>query len=74
LGGRDRRISEFEANLVYKVSFRTARASEKPCLEKPKKERKKKRKKKAITSGEGGRDQGGKVDGGVCMESGERGT
>jgi hypothetical protein len=26
LGGRDRRISEFEASLVYKVSSRTARA------------------------------------------------
>jgi hypothetical protein len=27
LGGRDRRISEFEASLVYKVSSRTARAT-----------------------------------------------
>jgi hypothetical protein len=36
LGGRGRRISEFEASLVYRVSFRTARATEKPCLEKPK--------------------------------------
>jgi hypothetical protein len=35
LGRQDRRISEFEASLVYKVSSRTARA--KPCLEKPKK-------------------------------------
>jgi hypothetical protein len=26
LGGRGRQISEFEASLVYKVSFRTARA------------------------------------------------
>jgi hypothetical protein len=26
LGGRSRRISEFEASLVYKVSARTARA------------------------------------------------
>jgi hypothetical protein len=26
LGGRDRRISEFEASLVYKVSSRTAKA------------------------------------------------
>jgi hypothetical protein len=36
LGGRGRRISEFEASLVYKVSSRTARAmgyTEKPCLE-----------------------------------------
>jgi hypothetical protein len=36
LGSRGRRISEFEASLVYKVSSRTARASEKPCLEKRK--------------------------------------
>jgi hypothetical protein len=28
LGGRGRRISEFEASLVYKVSFRTARATQ----------------------------------------------
>jgi hypothetical protein len=33
---RGRWISEFEASLVYKVSSRTARAIEKPCLEKPK--------------------------------------
>jgi hypothetical protein len=36
LGGRGRRISEFKASLVYTVSSRTARATEKPCLEKPK--------------------------------------
>jgi hypothetical protein len=29
LGGRGRRISEFEASLVYKVSSRTARAIQK---------------------------------------------
>jgi hypothetical protein len=40
LGGRGRRISEFEAIVVYKVSFRIARASKKPCLEKPKKKKK----------------------------------
>jgi hypothetical protein len=35
LGGRGRWISEFEASLLYKVSFRTARGyTEKPCLEK----------------------------------------
>jgi hypothetical protein len=28
LGGRDRQISEFEASLVYKVSSRTARATQ----------------------------------------------
>jgi hypothetical protein len=48
LGGRGRRISEFEASLIYRVSSRTARAkgyTEKPCLEKAKKKKKKKRKK-----------------------------
>jgi hypothetical protein len=40
LGGRDRWISEFEASLVYRVSSRTARATEKFCLEKPKQKRK----------------------------------
>jgi hypothetical protein len=35
LGSKDRRISEFEASLVYRVSSRTARNyTEKPCLEK----------------------------------------
>jgi hypothetical protein len=43
LGGRGRRISEFEASLVYRVSSRTARATtEKPCLEKPKKKKEEK--------------------------------
>jgi hypothetical protein len=32
-GDRGRWISEFEASLVYKVSSRTDRAIEKPCLE-----------------------------------------
>jgi hypothetical protein len=39
LGGRGRRISEFEASLVYKVSSRTARATQRnPVSEKKKKE------------------------------------
>jgi hypothetical protein len=42
LGGKDRPISEFKANLVYRVSSRTARATEKPCFEKTKKRKKKK--------------------------------
>jgi hypothetical protein len=46
LGGRGRWISEFEASLVYRVSFRTARAIEKPCLEKKRKRKRKKKKKK----------------------------
>jgi hypothetical protein len=32
LGGRGRRISEFEASLVYRVSSRTARATQKKTL------------------------------------------
>jgi hypothetical protein len=40
LRGRGRRIFELESSLVYKVSSRTARATEKPCLEKPKKKKK----------------------------------
>jgi hypothetical protein len=47
LGGRGRRISEFETSLVYKVSSRTARAIQRnPVLEK--KKRKKRKKKKEI--------------------------
>jgi hypothetical protein len=35
--GRGRRISEFEASVVYKVSFRTARATQRnPVSKKPK--------------------------------------
>jgi hypothetical protein len=42
LGGRRRQISEFKASLVYKVSSRTARATQRnpvSCLEKPKKKK-----------------------------------
>jgi hypothetical protein len=37
LGGRDRWISEFEASLVYKVSSRTARATQRNPVSKKKK-------------------------------------
>jgi hypothetical protein len=41
LGGRGRLISEFEASLVYKVSSRTARATQRnPVLKKTKKKKK----------------------------------
>jgi hypothetical protein len=41
LGGRDRWISEFKAILVYKVSSRTARATQgNPVLKKQKKKKK----------------------------------
>jgi hypothetical protein len=52
LGGRGRRISEFEASLVYKVSSRTARAT--PVLRNPvsktKTNKQKKEKKKEAAS------------------------
>jgi hypothetical protein len=45
LGGRGRRISEFKASLVYKVSSRTARATQRnPVSKISKKEEKKKEK------------------------------
>jgi hypothetical protein len=44
LGGRGRRISEFEASLVYKVSSRTARAIQRnPVSKKKKRERERER-------------------------------
>jgi hypothetical protein len=43
LGGRGRWISEFKASLVYKVSFRTARATQRNPVSKKKKKKKKKK-------------------------------
>jgi hypothetical protein len=40
LGGRGRRISEFEASLVYRVSSRTARATQKNPVSKTKQKQK----------------------------------
>jgi hypothetical protein len=48
LGGRGRRISEFEAGLVYRVSSRTARATQRNPVSK--KQKRKKEKKKTSTS------------------------
>jgi hypothetical protein len=43
LGGRGRQISEFEASLVYRVSFQDSQGyTEKPCLEKTKQSKTKK--------------------------------
>jgi hypothetical protein len=42
LGGRSRRISEFEASLVYREFQDSQGYTEKPCLEKPKKKTTKK--------------------------------
>jgi hypothetical protein len=41
LGGRGRRISEFEASLVYRVSSRTARATQRNPVSKKTKQNKK---------------------------------
>ena len=43
---RGRHISEFEDSLVYKVSFRIARATQRNCVSGKKKERKGKRERK----------------------------
>jgi hypothetical protein len=43
---RGRRISEFEASLAYRVSSRTARATQRNPVSKKQKEKKKKRKKR----------------------------
>jgi hypothetical protein len=50
LGGRDRRISEFEDSLVYKVSSRTARAIQRNPVLKNKIKQNKTRGKKARRS------------------------
>jgi hypothetical protein len=42
LGGRGRQISEFEASLLYKVSSRTARATQRNPVSKNQKKKKKK--------------------------------
>jgi hypothetical protein len=52
LGGRDRRISEFEASLFYKVSSRTARATQRNPVSK---QNKTKQKQKTKEEGGGGR-------------------
>jgi hypothetical protein len=44
LGGRGRRISEFKASLVYKVSVRTARATQRNPVSKNRKQQKKNQK------------------------------
>jgi hypothetical protein len=46
LGGRGRRVSEFEASLVYRVSSRTARATQRNPVSKKKEKKKRKKNKK----------------------------
>jgi hypothetical protein len=48
LGGRGWWISEFEASLVYRVSFRTARATQRNPVSKNKKKKKKKKGKEML--------------------------
>jgi hypothetical protein len=45
LGGRGRRISEFEASLVYRVSSRTARATQRNPVSKNQKNKKREKEK-----------------------------
>jgi hypothetical protein len=51
LGGRGRWISEFEASLVYRVSSRTARATQRNPVSKKTKKKKKKKKKEESEAG-----------------------
>jgi hypothetical protein len=61
LGGRGRRISEIEASLVYRVSSRTARTTQRnPVLKSQKTKKKKKKKKKSGIEDTGDSLSGGK--------------
>jgi hypothetical protein len=51
LGGRGRRISEFEASLVYNVSARTARAIQRNPVSKNQKKKKRKKEKENKVNG-----------------------
>jgi hypothetical protein len=44
LGGRGRQISEFKASLVYRMSTKTARATQRNPIKKKKKKKKKRKK------------------------------
>jgi hypothetical protein len=46
LGGRGRQISEMEANLVYRVSSRTARATQRNLVSNKQQQKERERKKK----------------------------
>jgi hypothetical protein len=50
LGGRGRRVSEFKATLVYKVSSRTAKATQRKPVSKKKTKKNKKQKTKKTTT------------------------
>jgi hypothetical protein len=55
MGGRGRRISEFEASLVYRVSSRTARAIQRNPVSKIPRERERERERER--GGGGGRER-----------------
>jgi hypothetical protein len=55
LGGRGRRVSEFEASLVYRVSSRTARATQRNPVSEKQKTKKQKTNKQEFFSGYGSR-------------------
>jgi hypothetical protein len=60
LGDRGRRISEFKASLVYRVSSRTARAIQRNPVSKNQKRKKKvKKKKRWEREREGGKEENG---------------
>jgi hypothetical protein len=59
LGGRGRWISEFEASLVYRVSSRTARATQRNPVSKKKKKRRRRRRRRRRGGGGGGGGGGG---------------
>jgi hypothetical protein len=48
LGGKGRRISEFQDSLVYRVSSRTARATQRNPVSKIKKQKKQNKKKDSL--------------------------
>jgi hypothetical protein len=48
LGGRGRRISKFEASLVYRVNSRTAKATQRNPVSKKQKQKTKQRKKNCM--------------------------
>jgi hypothetical protein len=54
LGGRGRQISEFEASLVYRVSSRTARTTQRNPVSKNKKQKKKNQKTKKYNTKKSG--------------------
>jgi hypothetical protein len=71
LGSRGRRISEFEASLAYKVSYRTAKATQRnPVLKQTNKQTNKQTKTKKTGSKSNKKLRGGCRDGSVVKSTG----